>query len=82
MESKKTKKDMSVVINAELCKGCGYCEEQCPKKVFDTSSELNTQGYHYRVAARTQDCIGCLTCLMICPDFAVTVSEAGKESAS
>jgi heterodisulfide reductase subunit A len=27
-------------INEELCTGCGYCEEKCPRKVVDTEFEV------------------------------------------
>ena len=82
MQTAKKKKVMTVTVNAELCKGCGYCEEQCAKGVFDVAEACNSQGYHYRVAARPQDCVGCLTCFMICPDFAITVREEGEEDAA
>ncbi len=30
----------------DQCKGCGYCIEFCPKKVFEESEEINARGVH------------------------------------
>lgn len=72
---KKPKKNFKTEVVGTLCKGCGYCAETCPKNVFEPAGELNSQGYDYMTAPRTADCIGCTTCLMICPDFAIRITE-------
>lgn len=65
-----------VEINSELCKACYYCKASCPKKVIDLSGKLNTQGYAYVEPVRPQDCVGCLTCIGLCPDFAIKILDA------
>lgn len=63
-----------VRIDPALCKECGYCSEVCAPGVFERSDDFNAGGYRPFVAARPGDCVGCLRCLYICPDFAITVS--------
>lgn len=65
----------------ELCKGCGFCVEYCPRKVLELSQEFNKKGYHPPEAAREVDCVACGLCELICPEFAVyvTVIEDGVE---
>jgi formate dehydrogenase (NADP+) beta subunit len=64
-----------VHIDAALCKDCGYCKEVCALDVFTRSDDFNASGYRPYVAAQAENCIGCLRCLYICPDFAITVSD-------
>ena len=71
----KTPKNIKTEVDARLCKGCGYCRKVCPKDVFTSSVQNNTQGYRYMIAEQSDRCVGCLKCLMICPDFAISVQE-------
>ena len=64
-----------VHVDAALCKDCGYCKQVCGLDVFTRSDEFNASGYRPYVAAKVENCIGCLRCLYICPDFAITVSD-------
>jgi formate dehydrogenase beta subunit len=65
----------NVRVDAALCKDCGYCKEVCAYDVFTRSDEFNASGYRPYVAAKADNCTGCLRCLYICPDFAISVSE-------
>jgi NADPH-dependent glutamate synthase beta subunit-like oxidoreductase len=67
--------DFDVTINALICKDCGYCREVCSLGIFEQSPDFNPYGYRPAVAVRADRCIGCLRCLYICPDFAITVQE-------
>jgi len=64
-----------VKVNEAYCKGCGYCIEFCPKKVFDRKVELNSKGVNPPVFARPEDCIGCGQCSLLCPDLAIKIEE-------
>lgn len=69
------KKSFTVRIDAELCKGCGYCKELCPKQVYEFGEEMNAAGYKYMAVVAMDNCIGCRTCMMVCPDFATQVED-------
>jgi 2-oxoglutarate ferredoxin oxidoreductase subunit delta len=60
----------SVWVDDELCKSCGICLDLCPQGVFDP----DTAGKP--VAARLDDCSGCLFCEWHCPEFAIRVEVA------
>ncbi|MDP1992296.1 MAG: FAD-dependent oxidoreductase [Syntrophales bacterium] len=64
-----------VIINGLICKDCGYCQEVCSLNLFEQSADFNPSGYKPAVAVHTDQCIGCLKCLYICPDFAITINE-------
>jgi 2-oxoglutarate ferredoxin oxidoreductase subunit delta len=71
-ESKKARGPLGVVIiNIELCKGCGYCIEFCPSGVLEFSTEFNSKGYHPPRIANPEACSGCGLCGIYCPDFAI-----------
>ena len=64
-----------VEVNPVVCKDCGYCQEVCRLDVFERSEEFNASGYQSAVATRAERCVGCLNCLYICPDFAITLTQ-------
>jgi 2-oxoglutarate ferredoxin oxidoreductase subunit delta len=66
----------------DRCKGCGYCIEYCPKKVFEESDEINAQGVHPPRIVDASRCILCQFCTSVCPDFAVYVVEKQSDEAS
>ena len=68
-------RDFDVSINGLICKDCGYCREVCSLGIFEQSADFNPSGYKPAVAVHTDQCIGCLRCLYICPDFAITIQE-------
>lgn len=67
-----------VRIDAARCKDCGYCKEVCALDVFTRTEEFNAGGYRVYAAAKAENCVGCLRCLYVCPDFAITINEARK----
>ena len=59
-----------VFIRVDLCKGCGFCVNFCPRHTIVMSSRLNPKGYHYPQIDK-DNCTGCDLCGMLCPDFAI-----------
>lgn len=62
-----TEKKFRVLVEDRLCKGCGICVKFCPGQVL----ELMPNGKLKII--REEDCIGCKTCEIRCPDFAISV---------
>ena len=57
------------IIYRDWCKACGICISFCPKQVYDPDEGGKP------LAARPDDCIGCLFCEIHCPDFAITIQD-------
>lgn len=73
-----------VLIDIELCKGCGLCVEVCPRGLIQIEKHsLNTKGHH---PACFQDpegqCTSCTFCALICPDVAITVYKPDEKKAN
>ncbi|MHC4859583.1 MAG: 4Fe-4S dicluster domain-containing protein [Planctomycetota bacterium] len=69
-----------VHILRERCKGCAYCVEYCPEDVLQLSHEFNKKGYHPPETVEGKDCVMCQLCELLCPDFAIFITE--KEGAT
>lgn len=61
-----------IVINKDVCKGCGLCVRACPKGVIELGKEINKSSYKYAVPVN-DNCIGCKACALTCPDIAIEV---------
>jgi len=63
-----------VIIDSEICKGCGLCVAACPQKNLKLSPTLNRIGYHpveFHYHGEKNDCTACGICYWVCPDFAI-----------
>ena len=60
-----------VHIIKERCKGCGFCVEYCPVDVLELSVEYNKKGYHPPLVKKSDTCVNCGLCEMLCPEFAI-----------
>ncbi|MGC9009752.1 MAG: 4Fe-4S dicluster domain-containing protein [Sulfolobales archaeon] len=71
-------------VEPELCKGCGFCIEFCPRKILDFSEEVNSRGYHYPIIKKGMEdlCAACGMCQRICPDYAIYLERIDKVPAS
>ncbi|MFV0398098.1 MAG: ferredoxin family protein [Bacteroidales bacterium] len=64
----------AVVVNRERCKGCNLCVESCPTQVLSLDPrDVNNIGYHFAYMKNPDDCIGCASCGLVCPDGCITV---------
>lgn len=73
-KSKKRKRKGKVFVNLNFCKGCGYCVEFCPRKVFTMSDSYCDRGYHFPEVTN-DNCIACKTCEMLCPEICLYVEK-------
>jgi 2-oxoglutarate ferredoxin oxidoreductase subunit delta len=64
-----------IVVDENLCKGCGLCITVCPKDVIRIQTDrLTPKGYHPASLLDPEGaCTGCAICSVICPDAAITV---------
>lgn len=62
-------KKYEVIVNYKWCKACGICIALCPKGVLKPDNEEKA------TVADPDACIGCESCVLHCPDFAIDVKE-------
>ena len=69
-----------IVVDEELCKGCGLCTEVCPQNVLVMALDRFTpRGYHPAALDESDGhCTGCMICAQMCPDAAITVYRMVK----
>ncbi len=65
---------IEIVINPDYCKGCSICISFCPKKVLQSSSQINSKGYILPEAVNLDACTQCKLCEIVCPDLAIAVT--------
>ena len=64
----------AIIVNAERCKGCNLCVVACPSKVLALQPQkVNNKGYHYAFMQNPDDCIGCASGGIVCPDGCISV---------
>ena len=69
-----------IVIDSEVCKGCLYCVETCPKKMIVVDKKLNAKGYYpARFDEDRNECTGCIMCAIVCPEAAIEVYRESKK---
>ena len=70
----------AIIVNADRFKGCQLCVEACPQHVIALAPRrVNVHGYPYVEAARPDQCIGCASCGIVCPDGCITVYRKKME---
>jgi len=62
-----------VRVLAEYCKGCGLCIRACPVEGLERSEELSALAVYPPRQRADVECIGCLSCALICPDAAIEI---------
>jgi len=72
-------KKKRITLIRSLCKGCGYCIEFCPNKVFEKSEEMNEKGVILPKIKYPEKCTLCGLCTRLCPDFALTMTEEEED---
>ena len=63
-----------VIIDGEVCKGCGLCAGACPRKLIELDESVITKnGYHPARLIDNEKCVSCALCAVMCPDVAIKV---------
>lgn len=65
-----------VRFDTDRCKACELCVSFCPKQVLGLDQNMiNVLGYHPVTALKPEDCTGCGTCALMCPDVIIEVER-------
>ena len=59
-------------VNAQFCKGCGFCVRFCPEKALAMGKQRNKKGDYLPDLDKTR-CTGCATCARMCPEGAISI---------
>ncbi len=64
-----------IIIDEEKCKACYFCIKFCPRDLIAESKEHNRLGYFPALFSEEgpEECTGCKTCALMCPDTAIEV---------
>jgi NAD-dependent dihydropyrimidine dehydrogenase PreA subunit len=77
-----------VIVRADRCENKKTCLEVCPTDVFEMVKPVGVRNPFIRLKIRVHggvvaspirenDCIGCMRCVEVCPEDAITVTAAG-----
>lgn len=64
---------MSILVDEQLCKGCGLCIYYCPKGVFSMTENINDKGFNVVGISFPEICNDCKLCEINCPDLAINI---------
>lgn len=65
-------KAKNIVINPKRCKRCGLCVTICPKRVYSQNEADEV------IIDHLDQCIVCMMCQNVCPDFAIEVEKENE----
>jgi 2-oxoglutarate ferredoxin oxidoreductase subunit delta len=80
IERENSVKKGKIRIDADRCKGCLVCIEQCPKKEIAVCDTINKFGYNIVEFRDCGACNACTLCAIVCPDAAIEVIELIDEA--
>ena len=71
-----------IIIDADRCKGCLLCIDECPKTEIKLGGTINKFGYNIVEFKNSGGCNACTLCAIVCPDAAIEVVEIIDETVS
>ena len=67
-------RQLRIVLDADACKGLGFCETVCPKDVFEVDRDLRLA-----TLPRPDACVQCGACVVQCPFDALYFESVGGD---
>jgi 2-oxoglutarate ferredoxin oxidoreductase subunit delta len=64
----KSKTPPAIEIKVSWCKGCGLCVDYCNMGVLEMNGTLPK-------VVKLEKCTRCMQCEVVCPDFAIRVTD-------
>lgn len=72
-----------VIINEELCKGCGFCAYFCPRGCIEMSKDkINSKGFLVPIFNHPENCNTCAYCGIMCPEAAIDIYLSVEKGSS
>ena len=66
----------NVNFKTDVCKGCGLCDDACPKHILELDeNKFNAKGHRPAHCIDDDACVGCSACATMCPDCVITVER-------
>ena len=62
-----------ITIDVSLCEGDGDCVDTCPAEVLALVD--TPDGKKAQVVGDMEECLGCESCVTVCPHGAITLTE-------
>jgi len=63
-----------IVIDEDLCQGCGYCIEFCSRDCLEiTGDRFTAKGYLVPSVIKLENCTACGVCAWMCPAVAIEI---------
>jgi 4Fe-4S ferredoxin len=73
----------NLILNSEVCTGCGICVEACPEEAIALglvgATRRGAVGYAAPVDIDERECVYCGVCVIMCPFNALTLKVDGEE---
>lgn len=70
----------TITVDENLCKGCGYCVNECPKQILALLPAQSRIGFNTVHIVDPEKCIRCRKCEFICPEMAIFLSSQEESS--
>ena len=69
-----------VIIDEDLCYGCGHCVKFCSKDCIKiTGDKFTAEGYLLPSIIKPEECTACGVCAWLCPAIAIEVYKYEPE---
>ena len=72
-----TESRVTIIVEEEICKGCGLCVAVCPRQAIGLVEHINSRGFHPARLLNPGDCTACAQCAIMCPDACITIRKSG-----